>query len=479
MGRRYYLKQDIDECYTPHHFPLKDLTSAGKYEEQMKSIRKKEDDSYPNLFLYGCHIDGSAILGVSSPDALRYIFMHDALFPKFTPTYDILSQFIGMGLATMQTGEEWHKERKLLTPVFHFDRLAAGVPIITSKCERRLDETLSKLEKSGGSEVEEDVVELFSDITLRIISAYAFGDHVDFDTVRYAFNKALEPVDDYFVFALLMGGGLVEALPFSSTAHVRKHRQMIAEVVKGCIRQELDRKRKGEEGKKGDAFPSLLETVIGEATSENDTAAIERAVSEGMTFLFAGHETTSNLLAFTFSYLVRPEYAHIQEEVRKEAREVFKNGMITTKEAANSLQLSERVLKEALRLAPPASIIERYAKEDCVLDGKKVKRGTPLLLFLPNAQTDGRYWQNPDKFDPARFEPARLSSIPNFAYNPFSAGGRNCIGQKLALVEAKLILSLFLLKFEAKAVSSTPSPIYFSFTMKPHAFKMKVSKVEE
>uniref|UniRef100_A0A7S3DKK1 Cytochrome P450 n=1 Tax=Palpitomonas bilix TaxID=652834 RepID=A0A7S3DKK1_9EUKA len=455
------------------YFPIATLFEPGKMEDILDKLRR-DDGSYPDMFSFGFYYHGDCSIAVTNPALLREIFTHDSDFPKIPESNGLLEVFVGKGLVNTE-GALWKHDRKLLTPVFHFDALTHGVPKIVKVCLKKYEELEAAVKKADsdcgkGCHVL-GPVGLFSDMTLRVIIAYAFGDHMPADDMQKAFHEMLQPLDEFFAFYMLVGS-LSLQLPLTASAITRRAKAVISKMVEERVLEALARRDRGEK-----AFDdnNLLETIIqnGEKGMEKET--VEKAVAQGLTFLFAGHDTTSNLLSFALDYLSRPEYRHYQEEIRQEAMAVFGDlhGFEhADRSAAQKLVLCERVLEETLRLAPPAPFIERMVKKDMKLGNVEIKAGTAVLPLFYCTHRDSRFWKDPDTFNPHRFSDEQSVGRKNFSFVPFSAGGRNCIGQKLSLLEAKLILSSLLMKFEVVSVQDGPPPRGFTFTMSPLKFEV-------
>uniref|UniRef100_A0A7S3D1L9 Cytochrome P450 n=1 Tax=Palpitomonas bilix TaxID=652834 RepID=A0A7S3D1L9_9EUKA len=459
-------------------FPASNIRTPGYMLKLVEEMRDK-DGKIPSVFYFGSHIDGSHIVGVAGADGMRDIFTNDRQFPKFAPLYDVFDCVLGQGLVSIQ-GEKWHSERKLLTPLFHFDRLTHGVPKITSVCQRKWDELISKAKEDGEGRALDsvEITKVLSDITLSVIVKYAFGDEVPFSKVKGAFDGILGQFTAYMVMHLFLGK-FARYLPLSPQREIARQHNIVADLIKEKVKKSLAVKASGKELKKEGEECTLLDTIIEQATGEDDKDTIDRAVSEGLTFLLAGEDTTSNTLGFTIDFLTRPENVHYQQKVREEALAVFGSAAgfnTATRDKVNELHFCEMVISETLRLAPPAPLVDRVTHTDTVIAGHRIPAGTAVLPFFLLLHRNARYWDEPDKFKPERF--GADTKIENFSYSPFSAGRRNCIGQKLAMIEAKLILASLLLNFKLEAVAGPPQ-YGFLGVMTPLNFKVKMTPIVE
>ena len=163
--------------------------------------------------------------------------------------------------------------------------------------------------------------------------------------------------------------------------------------------------------------------------------------------MFAGHDTGS--VALTWAIFLLGRHQEIQQKVIDEVDSVFGGDIErpATTEDLKKLTYLEQVIKESMRMYPPAIMITREAVEDCKVQGYKIPKGAQCLIFALIIHHNPRVWPEPEKFDPERFSKENSEGRNPFAYMPFSAGFRNCIGQRFAYQEQKVILSSFFRNF--------------------------------
>ncbi|KAF4522756.1 hypothetical protein B566_EDAN009301 [Ephemera danica] len=148
-------------------------------------------------------------------------------------------------------------------------------------------------------------------------------------------------------------------------------------------------------------------------------------------------------------------YPDIQRRVVEELEEVFgDSGRAPEMADLANLKYLERCVKEALRLYPSVPFFERSLKTDEILDNNAVPGGTTISVNLFIIHRDPEFWPDPEKFDPDRFLPENMQNRHPYAYIPFSAGPRNCIGQKFALLEEKVVVSTVLRRFRVEAAQT-------------------------
>jgi cytochrome P450 len=164
----------------------------------------------------------------------------------------------------------------------------------------------------------------------------------------------------------------------------------------------------------------------------------EQLVDNLLTFYLAGHETTAKALTWTLYLLSRaPQW---EQRVLDEVRAVVGDGPVTSAHV-EKLAITQQVLKESMRLFPPAPQIGRHALKDHQFGPHEIKAGTQILIPIYAVQRHRKYFPDPDQFDPTRFAPENESKISRYHYMPFGAGPRICIGMAFAMMEATIILA--------------------------------------
>ncbi|XP_029664929.1 cytochrome P450 4C1-like isoform X2 [Formica exsecta] len=183
---------------------------------------------------------------------------------------------------------------------------------------------------------------------------------------------------------------------------------------------------------------AMLDLLI--AASQNNDLTDLDIREEIDTFMFEGHDTTA--MSITFVLLLLAEHKDVQERVRVEVDNVMQeNGGKLTMRSLQNLPYLDRCLKEALRLYPSVFFILRNVGEDVKLHSYVIPAGTILHLNIYGVHRDPNFWSNPEVFDPDRFLPERMQNRHPYSYLPFSAGPRNCIGQRFGLLELKAMIA--------------------------------------
>ena len=190
------------------------------------------------------------------------------------------------------------------------------------------------------------------------------------------------------------------------------------------------------------------------AKAEDPTLTFSDIQEEVDTFMFEGHDTTA--VATSWAVHMIGSHPEVQKKLHAEIDRVFGSSNRQLKsEDLGELKYLECVVKETLRLFPSVPFFSRYVSEDIELAGYKIPKGVSIAIFTYLIHRDEKYYPDPEKFDPDRFLPENSADRHPYAYIPFSAGKRNCIGQRFALMEEKIILANMFRRFEVKSLKTT------------------------
>lgn len=423
------------------------------------SQRKLNADFYPITKLW---LADRPIVNVFHPDDVQILLTSTKHIEK-NLLYDFLHPWLGTGLLT-SSGKKWQHRRKMLTPAFHFNILQEFLDVFVEQAQ----ELVHSLKSRGSDSVIEDVVPLFKKHTLKSICETAMGiplnklgNEDDYaaairDLGHNVFYRAPKPwFHSDWLFNLSPRGRLqqesLKTLHKFSTKIIKERKNYHAQKVNGKQNGTLMKNGHVEDDvgmhKKRQAMLDILISSARE-NGDIDDAGIREEVD---TFVFEGHDTTA--MGFIFTVALLAEYTEIQESARKEVIEIMNltNGKLGMKEI-NSLSYLDRCIKEGLRLYPSVSNIGRKITEDLQLKNHLIPAGSMIHVHFFDLHRDPNYWPNPEVFDPDRFLPEVAQKRHPFAYVPFSAGPRNCIGQKFAMLELKTMIAYLLYHFDMEAI---------------------------
>ena len=375
--------------------------------------------------------------------------------------------FASDGLFTAKTREEnWGVAHRILMPAF-------GPTALRDMFDDMLDiseQLLLKWERQGESrriDVSDDTTRL----TLDAIALCSFN---------YRFNslysERMNPFVDAMVRALVDSGERSRMLPVQQRLRVRARRQyeedkrLMHEVADQLIQDR--RKNPLPEGEH-----DILDTMMTATDAQTGKSLSDENIRyQLVTFLIAGHETTSGMLTFTLYELLRDPA--LLARVRDQVDEVLGDRMPTFSDVAK-LPLIDQVLKESLRLWPTAPAFTVQAKENTLLAGRyEVRRGQAIVVILPALHRDPTVWgEDAEVFDPDRWSFDRASELPPNAWKPFGNGQRSCIGRGFAVQESTLFLAMLLQRFDL--IPGDPNyrlKIKETLTMKPAGLTMRLRR---
>ncbi|XP_010925254.1 cytochrome P450 734A6 [Elaeis guineensis] len=412
----------------------------------------------------------TARLTVADPDLIREILVSRANYFERYESHPLVRQLEGDGLVSLR-GEKWAHHRKVLTPTFHMDNLELLMPLV-GRTVLDMVEKWSAMSPSG--EVEIDVSEWFQTVTEDAITRTAFGrSYEDGKAVFRLQTQQMIYAAEAFRKVFIPGYRFLPTKKNTSSWKLDKE-------IKKNLMALIGRRKESSENEKPDgSAKDLLGLMINASTkkapspSSSSTSGhrrptttrttsaspitVQDIVEECKTFLFAGKQTTSNLLTWaTVLLAMHPEW---QERARREVLEVCGSRDIPTRDHLAKLKTLGMILNETLRLYPPAVATIRRTKTDVELGGYRIPRGTELLIPIMAVHHDARLWgKDAAQFNPARFAEGPASAARHrTAFIPFGLGARMCIGQNLALLEAKLTVAIILQHF---VVRLSPSYVH-------------------
>jgi cytochrome P450 len=370
------------------------------------------------------------VVMVSNPaDVQRMLVDNRANYTKRTYPYSILRLLLGNGLVTSE-GSHWLRQRRIAQPAFHKDRMHALSPMITQMAQ----DLATTWETAASRHEVRDILNDMTLVTLRIAGHALISQ--DLGGQAGEVGSALTDAQRYVDHRLNSPLSLPLWVPTARGRTFRQARKMLF----GLVNDVIARRRAA--GGAGDDMLSMMMNAKDPETGESMSDV--QLADEVLTTLMAGHETTSNMLAWTFYRLsLHPD---VMRRVQEELRTVLA-GRAPTLADLPRLTYLDAVLKESLRLHPAVWILDRYAEADDVLGGFKVRKGTTVISSPWVTHRHPALWKNPEGFDPDRWFTPEVKSLHRLAYFPFSSGQRKCIGDTLALLEAPLIMATLLQRF--------------------------------
>lgn len=389
--------------------------------------------------------------------------------------YKFLVPWLGNGLL-LSAGEKWYHRRKMLTPTFHFKILEDFLQVFNEQSAVMVDRLHSKIDR--GRFVISPYVTLCA---LDIICDTAMGKHVNAQSNSDSeYVRAIYRISD-IVSTRMKRSYLWPDFLFRLSSRGKEHERCLR-ILHDFTNQVICERRAELETLRGSADQSVAargSTVVDDEVQDEEDAMrmtprrkrlafldllIEMALDSGSltdedlreevnTFMFEGHDTTAASTNWAIHLLGANPY--VQMKLQEELDRIFGDtDRPVTMDDVRELKYMECVVKESLRLFPSVPLFGRSITEDCVIGGFAVPKGVTALVMTSIIHMDPKHFPDPERFDPDRWLPENSVDRHPFAFIPFSAGIRNCIGQRFAMIEEKVLLTYIFRKFKVTSLQT-------------------------
>ncbi|QRO02134.1 cytochrome P450 [Archangium violaceum] len=383
------------------------------------------------------------------PRHAQHVFVDRARsYGKSGPVFDSLRTLLGNGLA-MSEGDFWMRQRRMMQPAFHHQRLAA----LTQKMVEAIDECLEGWEAAAAAGEPFDIARAFNRVTMNVMVRTMFGAGLEPSETERVANALVYVID--FILLGFATQSLPGWVPVPGRARYREALRTIDETVFGVI--ERARRDTGGEA----TLLSLLLDMVDEESGERMSQRELR--DEAVTLFLAGYETTSVTMAWAMHALT--QQPHLFQRLQAEVERAV-GTRVPGFADLTSLAWCRNVAQESLRLYPPVYWVARKAVEEDVIDGFRIPAGKSMAVMVHHIHRHPGEWEAPERFDPDRFTPERSAGRHKHAWVPFGAGQRQCIGKEFALMEAQLILARLAQRFHVEAVPGRVAELLLSTTLR-------------
>ena len=358
---------------------------------------------------------------------------------------------LGHGLLTAE-GDHWRRQRRLAQPAFHRAKIESYANIMTGYAARMLETW------RDGADL--DIHQEMMELTLRIVVRTLFGTETeDTESISLSLSAVLRNSSGI----RLILPGLFRWLPLPGMKELRNG---VAELDRTVYRIIAARRT-------SDSATDDLLSMLMAARDEDGGQMDDRQLrDEVMTFFIAGHETTA--LALSWAWALLSANPDVERQLHNELDNVL-GGRLPELTDLPNLPYTEAVVKETMRLYPPAWAVAREAAESFDLAGYRIPRGANILMSQWIVHRDPKFFPNPEVFDPGRWAEG-AAKLPKFTYFPFGAGPRQCIGTAFAMMEADLLLASIAQRFRAKVSEGAIIEPVPGFTLRPrHGVRVRLS----
>jgi cytochrome P450 len=398
------------------------------------------------------------ILLLNRPEWVQELLIDRA--PQLTKerTQRRMKILLGEGLITSE-GSFHMRQRRIAAPAFHRQRIANYAGIIAAQGARLADEWRSTIQPSQPLDINQQMMHLSLEVVARTLFAsevtpevLSISDNVNVVMNLYTFLVSLPRAEDYLHW------------PVPGLTHFRRARQKIDDTMTTMIAR-----RRAEAATRHDRG-DLLSMLIAARDTEDDHAGMTdlQLRDEVVTIFLAGYETIANALTWTW-YLLS-QNPDVEQKMHAEIDAALGTGSqarLPTLEDLPALNYVERVMAEAMRLFPPVWAMGREAAEDMEIGPFFVRKNTMMYVSQYLLHRDPRYFPDPERFDPDRFLPQNSAGRPRFAYFPFGAGNRQCIGEAFAWMEGTLLLATLAQRWKLRLVPGHRVEIQPKITLRP------------
>ncbi|TMF03678.1 MAG: cytochrome P450 [Chloroflexi bacterium] len=344
------------------------------------------------------------------------------------------------GSLLLADSDSWLHQRKLMLPAFHKERLDTYAAVMAEESER----AIATWQPGQRRDIHSEMMRL----TLQIVTRSLFG--LDFSHGVEATERLIDALMDEVNSRIASPFRFRYPLPTFRTLRLYRAMKELDEIAYTAIRE---RRRHPQE--------DLMSMLVG-ATDEDGTPMTDREVRDAcLAVFFAGHETTACLLSWTWYVLAGRE-----DIVQKLLAELAGAKSAPPAELIERLPYMQNVLNEALRLYPPAYAFGRRAVRDTRVGDDEVKAGQTVVMSPWAMHRDARFWDEPEKFTPDRWQNNLAARLPKFTFFPFSSGPRRCVGSSFAMLEATIAIATILPRFKLSSPPSVVEPAP-SITLRP------------
>ncbi len=365
-----------------------------------------------------------------------------------------MRRLVGNGLLSSE-GEFWKRQRRLAQPAFHRERINAYSQTMTAYTERMI----ASWQSGETRDLHEDMMQL----TLEIVAKTLFDADVT-DTAREV-GQLLSVIVEPFSYQASFKWILDNRLPTPANRRFHRTAQRLDDIVFGIINE-----RRATKSDRGDLLSMLLAAQDDDGSQMTD----QQLRDEAMTLFLAGHETTA--LTMSWAWYLLAQNPAVEARLVAELETVL-GGRTPTINDLPALKYADQIIKEVMRLYPPAYAMGRQALQEFELGGYRIPAKAQIFFFQYVTHRDPRYFDEPERFKPERWTDEFVRQLPRYAYFPFGGGPRLCIGNSFAMMETVLLLTTIAQKFKLRlepGQTITPLP---GITLRPgNGVKMILEK---
>jgi enediyne biosynthesis protein E7 len=374
-------------------------------------------------------IGPKAMYLVNHPDLAKHVLADNAANYHKGIGLQEARRALGDGLLTSD-GDTWKTQRRTIQPVFQPKRISRQAAVVASE----VDTVIKRL---AGHDGPVEILHEMTGLTLGVLGKTLLDAELGgYETLGHSF----EAVQDQAMFEAVTLSMVPQWVPLKKQVEFRAAREDLRRIADELVEQRLANPVENGE--------DVLSRLIASGSAEG--ASRERMRDELITLLLAGHETTASTLGWAFHLI--DEHPEVAERLHAEAVEVL-GDRLPEHEDLRKLTYTVAVVEEVMRLYPPVWLLPRIAQADDEIGGYHVPAGSDVVVVPYTLHRHPELWTDPERFDPGRFDAANPAGRPpRYAYIPFGAGPRFCIGNSLGVMEAVFVLAMAARDLELRKV---------------------------
>ncbi|EDO46449.1 predicted protein, partial [Nematostella vectensis] len=400
--------------------------------------------------VYGLYLFGSPTIVINDPDILKEVLVkefhsfHDrpAFFPMPEP-FDSMMFFA--------EGETWHRVRTTVSPIFSAHKMKMVLPLMNNSCDIMMSKLQQAAEKGEPFNMYRMGQSLTMDFILRIVFGIESSVQHNYDDPAFVAARSALEASTFQKIAGAVVGMMPKPIKKMFSRVFFSHTKELVEMTEKVIAA----KKTQENSTRKDILDLMLEAMIDDETKKKRMTEAE-IIAQCLIFMIAGYEGTNSALTFIcYNLATNPD---IQEKLQQEIDSVWTDAdQVLSYDILNELSYLDMVVSETLRMYPPG-MLTRAVTQDCVIQGRRFRKGNAILMDVYSLHHDPELWPEPERFNPERFTAEAKQSRNPCAYLPFSAGPRNCVGMRFSLMELKLALTRILKKYSFAVTQNTKIP---------------------
>lgn len=389
---------------------------------------------------------------VSDPELVAHVLLDpDNIFIKNRGFWGRFDDIFGQGLVISE-GDIWKKHRKLMAPAFQSKTVQTYFSCMIAEIDQYIGQW------SHGQSV--NVHQSMMDVTLNVLNACLFN--VEFHDVKTQIVECIKQLESQFALRVVRPFGFQNRWP----SKINKQYWAALAKIESLVHQFIKNVRDKNDDK------TLLDKLVNARDDAKGGLNDNEIRDELITLILAGHDTTS--ITVSWALYLLSQHSYLIESLRDEwlsldPQNLDYNSLV-------KLPLTRGVLRETLRLYPPAYIIGREPMVDTKIGNVEIPKTFAVVISPYAMGRDARFYHDPDKFIPQRWNEEFEKQLPRFAFIPFGGGKRTCIGEQFAMAEAAILLWRILGKFNIEYTDSKPLQPAPVMTLTPRPFTLKLSK---